>query len=207
MNRHPILFSVISALSLLFGFSSCVQMQVGDNIRSTGNPQEVYTLRIDSKQPVYCKDARYYLEAKQSVRYHYPSCFESSMGFGAKSSYDRYIDSGSSDWLEITLHQKERDKFVKVKPCTAPDLASCRLIPHSELPQELQGFADLVNIGPPENAPVTSTGQSLAALPFDYLIDPVGTVLANTVIVAVGIPVALVALPIGAIQNASDKQF
>lgn len=160
-----------------------MQMRVGENMRSTGDPKELFYLKITEQQPVYSYHGSYLVELRTIHRYTYPSSFDVWIAMGDPSSYYRDELTDESAWFKIDLDEESSVRETRV---AKPEYKALRLVPFERVPPEYQGWekwidGDLLPV--PDSA---SDSHSTAAL-FDYFLDPLGTATINITVYGLAI--------------------
>lgn len=165
-------------LLLFFMLNSCMQLQVGDNIRSTGNPVEVYEISLDDKTPVYSMGDSYLVQTEKKIRYTYPASFDTSAIFIGSSTYRHSEKTGEFAWFRL---KPEGACDVLVSPVKEPNLKRCKLVSYEDLDERYLHFSqDVFGKSLPE--PNITEKQKRLACCFDYFLDPLGTATANTLL-------------------------
>lgn len=178
MNTNTRLIFVAAVLAFIL--SSCTHLCVGDHIRSTGKPQEQCEIDIKEQQSVYRQGETYYVKIPKDVVWTYPSIFNRKQfsRSAPMDEYTRHESTGMTKWFQIKSNGKDA---ITVTPCDKPDLTSCTIVDHGDLPDWLADFQQTQTVAVlPE--PEVGLARKIAAAPFDYLIDPFGTHLAHGMI-------------------------
>ncbi len=173
--------------------SSCCQLQVGKNIRSSGSPQEAYAVCVDEDSKVYTQGGQYFIKAKAVILSTYPVWFNPDKVFTNSGTYHRAEETGETSWYSLS---QMGSSYTMTKLESEPDLDKCQQLNYDDLPAELKAFSEYAYVGKSLPEAEISISRKLAAAPFDYFLDPVGTVAAHAIVIAGGVAVLIFYSPV-----------